>query len=439
MIIIKRVVSVIFGVLMGISAIHADTSLEGLIKGTPVTPELSGLQISLMEDGALSEEFALGFAEVEGEAPSALGIKHKIRVASISKLAVSIGILRLVEANRLSLDEEIGIFLKRRFRNPSFPEAPITIRMLLTHTSSIRDEKRYFIPAAKGSLIDFFDPQSSYWNSGAHWASDPSQRPGDYFNYANLNFGLLATLIEVASGERFDQYMENQVLKPLGISARFSPCDISPGELATTYRKRDEDGKWRPRGDWIPQADKSPASCFYGIHDLPEPQKFLDQYELGSNASLFSPQGGLRASATDLIIMLSMLAKHGEIDGEQFLSSELVEEMLASHWSLNRSKDNGRSSGESEPNSHRDSLMTDYGLSIHRINMREWGFDEGPPFLLGHLGNAYGVLSFALLEPRSGKGIAAIITGLADDPAKFSGHSPLYRVQERILDWWISR
>ena len=439
MIMIKRASSAICGALVGISMIHAETSLEELIQGTSTTPELSGLQISLMENGTLSEEFALGFAQVEGEAPILLDIEHKIRVASISKLAVSIGILRLVEAGNLSLDEDIGVFLKRRFRNPKFPQTPITIRMLLTHTSSVRDDKRYFIKAAKGSLIDFFEPESNYWDSGAHWASDPAQKPGDYFNYANLNFGLLATLIELSSGERFDQYMENHVLRPLGTSARFGPCDIPAGELATTYRKRDEDGEWRPTGDWVPQVDKSPLSCFYGIQDLAEPKKFLEKYELGSNASLFSPQGGLRASASDLIRMLSMLVNRGEIDGEQFLSYELVKEMFASHWSLNRTGDNGRSSGESEPNGHRDSLMTDYGLSIHRISMRDWGFDEGPPFLLGHLGNAYGVLSFALLEPRSGKGIAAIITGLADDPAKFPGHSPLYRVQEKILNWWINR
>ena len=45
--------------------------------------------------------------------------------------------------------------------------------------------------------------------------------------------------------------------------------------------------------DWVPQVDKSPVSCFYGIQDLVEPKKFLEKYELGSNASLFSPQGVL--------------------------------------------------------------------------------------------------------------------------------------------------
>ena len=90
----------------------------------------------------------------------------------------------------------------------------------MTHTSSVRDGKRYFIKAARGSLIDFLS-RNQITDSGAHWASDPS-KPGDYFNYANLNFGLLATLIEF-SGERFDQYMENHVLRPLGTSVFLVP------------------------------------------------------------------------------------------------------------------------------------------------------------------------------------------------------------------------
>ena len=79
----------------------------------------------------------------------------------------------------------------------------------------------------------------------------------------------------------------------------------------------------------------------------------------------------------------------GEIDGEQFLSYELVKEMFASHWSLNRTGDNGRSSGESEPNGHRDSLMTDYGLSFIESACGIGGLMRTS--LLGHLGNAYGV------------------------------------------------
>ena len=44
--------------------------------------------------------------------------------------------------------------------------------------------------------------------------------------------------------------------------------------------------------------------------------------------------------------------------------------------------------------------MTSYGLSVHRINLREYGFDLGPEVLVGHLGEAYGLLSHALLDPK---------------------------------------
>ena len=84
--------------------------------------------------------------------------------------------------------------------------------------------------------------------------------------------------------------------------------------------------------------------------------------------------------------------------------------------------------------------MTSYGLSVHRIDMRAWGFSSGPPLLVGHLGEAYGVLSHALFDPETGDGIATIITGTADDPAKSEpGHSPLYRVEEEVLRWWVER
>lgn len=84
--------------------------------------------------------------------------------------------------------------------------------------------------------------------------------------------------------------------------------------------------------------------------------------------------------------------------------------------------------------------MTSYGLSVHRIDMRAWGFDAGPALLVGHLGEAYGVLSHALFEPESGDGIATVITGTGDDPALSApGSSPLYRVEEEVLRWWISR
>ena len=417
-----------------------DSGLQALVAGTDTTPALSGLQVSLMERGQPTERFALGFAQRAGDDTVPLGRHHKIRIASISKLVVAIGVMRLVEEGRLDLDSDISTYLGWTLRNPAFPDAPITPRQLLAHTSSVRDGSAYYIAAGEGELRDFFDPASPHFDAGAHFASGAGRQPGRYFVYANLNFGLLGELIERVSGQRFDQYMTAAVLEPLGLSARFDPCAIGAGQLAAAFRKGDGDGNWHSDGPWIAQVDSGTPRCFYGMHDAAQAKSFLAGYVPGSNASLYSPQGGLRASADDLVTVLRLLAGGGVVDGQRLLSEETVAAMLAPQWTLNAARDNGLSAGEAEPGGPTDGLMTSYGLSVHRIDMRAWGFDSGPRLLVGHLGEAYGVLSHALYDPETGDGIATIITGTANDPAASPpGHSPLYRVEEEVLRWWLAR
>jgi CubicO group peptidase (beta-lactamase class C family) len=173
------------------------------------------------------------------------------------------------------------------------------------------------------------------------------------------------------------------------------------------------------------------------MRDDAQAEAFLAGYELGSNAALYSPQGGLRASADDLIVILSLLAGGGAVGDTRILAENSVAQMLAPDWTLNAQADNGLSAGEAEPGGPTDGLMTSYGLSVHRIDTRAWGYDSGPALLLGHLGEAYGVLSHALYDPATGNGVATIITGTGDDPGKHPGHSPLYRIEEEILGWWL--
>lgn len=419
---------------------HTDPRLQELLHGTSLTPALSGLQVSLMQAGQPTESFALGFAQLTGAESIALRTDHKVRAASISKLLVALGILRMVEAGQVDLDADVSDYLGWTLRNPAHAQAPITARQLLSHTSTIRDGSRYFIAAGAGELKDFFDPESSFWDDGAHFSSDPNQPPGQYFVYANLNFGLLGSLIERVSQQRFDEFMAQQVLAPLGLSANFDPCAIPGNQLAAGFRKRPLDGDWDPQGPWVVQVDGGEPRCFYDMGNDSQADAFLASYRLGSNGSIYSPQGGLRASADDLLRVLQMLAGGGVLDGRRILSESSVSALVEPQWTLNAEKDNGRSAGEAEPGGPTDGLMTSYGLSVHRIDMRAWGFSSGPELVLGHLGEAYGVLSHALYDPLSGDGIVTIITGTADDPAASPpGHSPLYRVEEEVLHWWLSR
>jgi len=421
------------------NTVTADADLLALVKGTEVTPPLSGIQVALLEQGEVTETFTLGFAQRDNDGIEALRSDHKIRVASISKLVVAIGVMRLVERDQLALDSDVSRYLGWQLRNPNFPDTAITLRMLLDHTSSVRDGGRYFIAAGQGELKNFFDPATEYWDLGAHWVDQPHKAPGVYFEYANLNFGVIAEIIERVSGQRFDQFMEHEVITPLGMSGSFNPCSLSNNQRAAGFRKRDSNDRWNPDGPWYAQVDGAAVSCFYGMNDLHDPDQFLASYKLGSNASLFSPQGGFRADAGDLTALLRLLAKRGVVDGDLYLRPDSVAMMLAPSWSLNAAGTNGLSAGEAEPGGAIDGLMTSYGLSVHRIDARAWGFSDAPDLLVGHLGEAYGVLSHALLDPETGNGIATIITGTADDPAKDPGHSPLYRVEEAVLSWWLKK
>src|SRR5690349_9013317 len=70
-----------------------------------------------------------------------------VRVASVSKMVVAIGVMKLVEEGKLDLNSDVSRWLGWRLRNPSFPGRPITLRMLLSHTSSVREhDDDYVIP-----------------------------------------------------------------------------------------------------------------------------------------------------------------------------------------------------------------------------------------------------------------------------------------------------
>lgn len=439
---LKARLSMVFLVMAGtFPSAQADDDLAAIAAGQSNTATLSGLQVSLMQRGEKTDSFAYGFAQINEGSPTPLSSAHKVRIASISKLVLAIGFMQLVEQGQLDLDADVSDILGWRLRNPHFPDKPITARQLLAHTSSLRDGRRYWLPAGE-NLRDFFIPGTKAYEDGAHFAVGADKAPGQYFNYSNLNFGVLGSLIEIASGQRFDQFMKTSVLAPMGLNASYNSCDIENELRAAAFRKRDTEGRWHPEGPWRAQVDSGSPSCFYGMQpeDPEAVVRFEKAYELGSNGTLFSPQGGLRASADDLIVVLQMLANGGRHDGRDILTPGSVAAMLAPVWIYDRKTRNGNTTGEDEPGGPTEGLMTSYGLSVHRVSLPEWGMGDTPKLLVGHLGEAYGVLSHALYDPETGDGIATIITGSADNPAKApAGTSPLYRVEEDILRWWLTK
>jgi CubicO group peptidase (beta-lactamase class C family) len=359
------------------------------------------------------------------------------RVASLSKFVTALGAMKLVEQGRLALDDDIGAYLGYRLRNPHFPDRPITLRMLLTHTSSLRDEGGFkFAPEV--DLKDVLLPGGRHYGKGAMW--DAAHAPGDWFEYVNFNWGLIATVMEAATGERFDRLMRRLVFDPMGLKAGFYLADFAPadiGDVATLYRKREKDGgeAWDPNGPWIAQADDFD-------HEVPGAPPGLEHYKIGGNGTVFGPQGSLRISTGDLARIMLMLMHEGRAGGRQILAPRTVDTMFGRQWVLHESGANGSAHGDG--GSYR-GLYRAWGLGNQRFTdtssltngqptgdrLVEGGGFEG----VGHLGWSWGLNALFAFDPATKNGMIYVSTGVGADPdrqpGKFSSEA---RFQERITD-----
>ena len=351
------------------------------------------------------------------------------RMASVSKLVTTVGAMRLVDAGQLDLDADIGKYLGYAVRNPHFADVPITTRMLLTHTSSLRDDGGYSFPLDT-PLKSVLQPAAGSTTQGTTWATADAKAdhaPGRYFTYCNLNFGVVGTLIEAITRQRFDIYMQKQVLQPMGIAGGFTPETLSPSDIAhvaVLYRKGRND-VWDPNGPWVPEVDDYQGK-------MPAPRAGLDAYVPGTNATGFGPQGGLRTSVAGLGLIMQMLMDQGSVNGVRILSKQAVASMLQPQWRKNPNQDNGDTlSGEFHA----------WGLGMQQF-VDTSGPSTGDRFIaqggltgVGHLGFAYGLESGFIFDPKTRNGVVFAIGGVSADPDKNRGRYSAYSVwQERILD-----
>ncbi|MES2904921.1 MAG: serine hydrolase domain-containing protein [Pseudomonadota bacterium] len=373
----------------------------------PQRPGNDGARVGLSFDA-----HGQGASFVEGLADPAtrraVTLDDPVRIASISKLVVAIGVMRLVEQGRLDLDADVSTYLGWRLRNPSFPDQPVTLRRLLSHTSSLRDhDDQYAIPLGGTVRAVLADPAS--------W--DASYGPGSgYFAYANLNFPLIGSIVERVTGERFDHAMMRLVLAPMRLQACFNWPTCSDAAVARAVQL-DQDGApvkddLHGRRPDCPVQRARDGGCD------------LDHLVLGENGSTFAPQGGLRISARDLARIGRLLLGRGTIDGTRILSPASVDTMTTPVWTYN-----GRN-GQTE-----NGIYCRFGLSIHLIATRATGCADNPGLppgdWLGHSGEAYGLRSGLWIDRGSGRGIAYFVTGLIASPPK--GRSAFAMPEEAMV------
>jgi CubicO group peptidase (beta-lactamase class C family) len=396
--------------------------------GGDPTRELSGLAVAVLRGGEVTFEATFGRAHIdpEGANDRELRSDNLMRIASISKTLSAVVVLQLVEESELELDRDVSEYLGWKLRNPHYPDRAITLRHLLAHVSSIRDAGESYIIRYPRDLQEAFDPADPDFGERFQIAEESRDRgPGVFFEYCNLNYGVVGTILEKVTGMRFDELMQQRFFEPLGLPGGFNVASLSASEqssLATLYRKRDREKGWQPEGPWVAQVD----DLSRGIPTaLPENA----EYTPGTNGAQFSPQGGARMSLRGLETLATLFLGDGSVGDLRLLSPESMAELRREVWRYDPEADNhGDYDGTLNAWATGPRIITSEtpGDRLFAGDDRRW---------YGHFGEASGLLAGVWVHPESGDGVIFALTGTAFDPSpEIEGESTLYPIEAKILE-----
>ncbi|MEO0374603.1 MAG: serine hydrolase domain-containing protein [Cyanobacteria bacterium P01_A01_bin.17] len=204
-------------------------------------PTLGSAALVLIQAGEVVATHSFGIANVENESPVKID-QTLYQMASVSKLVTAWGVMKLVEDGKISLDEPVNQYLNRwKFPASEYSEQ-VTIRHLLSHTGGLDDLFGYagFLPdesiqSLEESLTLTQDPAS-----GNPRGVTVTREPGQRWLYSGGGYTVLQLLIEEVTQQSFSDYMEEAILKPLGMRASSFDWEVIAAsgridELATSF------------------------------------------------------------------------------------------------------------------------------------------------------------------------------------------------------------
>ena len=332
-----------------------------------------GLSACIVRDGEITWSRGYGHANLAHDrraTPDTI-----FMLASISKTVMAVAVMQAVEDGLLDLDADVNDALPFAVRNPRHPETSITLRMLLTHTSSIRDDWPTVVPfyTPGDSPIALGDYLRRYLTPGgdlyrAH-RSFSAWDPGARYDYCNIAAALAGYLVEGASGVPFDAWCEQRIFAPLALHrTAWHLAGLDRSQIAMPYRFH--------RGRFV-------AYGQYGYPDYPD--------------------GQLRTSARQLAHHLLAFMGGGEYAGTRILQSVTVDEMRRVQFP---------------------DVAHGQGLIWYRFGLRGMR-------LMGHTGGDDGVATQMYFRLDDGVGVIV----LANGNWHFDGRGwPLQRITARLFE-----
>lgn len=278
-----------------------------------------GSQVAVIENGTVTDTYAYGYAT-----KNTFLMKNdtKIRVASLSKIAVAMSAMRMQEQGIVNINTNIGSYW-----GASLPKN-ITLKSLLSHTSTIKELS--YNSTLEGTLSQI-KSSSSYVSGTVGSASS--------WDYCNYGAGLAGSTLEVASKKILTDYANEQFFKPLGIEASWHAGLLSVNKLATLYYN---DGR-------VARSSATQAAI--------KPRAY------GCNTNSFA--GGFTTSAKDMAKLIAILANDGTYNGKRYLSKESVSAIEAN---LFKASENGASFTQCMPLRYKANLYGQDKLYYHTGN-----------------------------------------------------------------------
>lgn len=235
-----------------------------------------------------------------------------MNIGSISKTFTGVALMQAVEEGKLSLDADVNVYLPFKVANPSFPDQPISLRQLATHTSGITDRwaayQRVYhwgsdSPVALGDFLrEYFSPGGTDY----HQENFLPHLPGTHREYSNIGAALAGYIVERAVGQKLNVYTRRRIFTPLKMAhSGWLFSEVPRGAHSTQYVAAD--------GWSIPIQP-------YGLTTYPE--------------------GGVRTSVADLSRFFIALLSDGQHEGARILKTASAAEMLRFQYTETNKPDN---------------------------------------------------------------------------------------------------
>lgn len=305
-----------------------------------------GIQVAVLQGDEVTHHAEYGWAQKNKYVVTADTI---YRIASPTKTIVSMIAHRLVDDGVLDLEADISDYLGYTVRHPDYPDTPVTVRMLLSHTSSLKD-------------VDYRDNLSALKSHLTSGDAFTAAKPGRNFVYNNFAYSVLGTVIELAANSNITDLAEEYFFTPMGVHASFLRGRVPVEQFGILYY---------PSGS-------------VGL-DMMENQGERGYYT-NPGGGMFCFAGGLFISASDYARLLSVLVNEGTYKGQQLLSPEAVASIQEVQFKR------GNNIQQCLPVWHKDEL---YG--------------QAP--LYYHTGSAYGVYSLYAYNPQTNTAVVVITSG----------------------------